>query len=140
MSKTEIDYRELIKYLPVISPFVEACVQNESMRFYLLNEQWTHPTIWVEDQFRAYVEKVDVEIRRAIASKRPAWHWVNQALWAFLATNAPAARHYIPLLLDGIQQTLLEREWYELMPFYLPVRQHTLAIISIQNYPKRRLA
>lgn len=81
---------------------------------------------------------VELEVRRAVAARRPNWTMLNWRLWSFLANSAPAARDNIPQVLDEVQQTLLKNEWFELMSHFQTVRQHVETTISIQRYPKRK--
>ncbi len=61
-------------------------------------------------------DDVEFELRQYLAGSTFTRHHLNKAIRSFLTIDREEASAMTALLLAGVELTLLENEWYELMP------------------------
>ena len=74
-------------------------------------------------------------LRRYVGGRDRTLHGMNYEIRSFLALDERGAKGMIAFSLEAIRQTILENEWYEVMPKYLIARQRIQKKFGIEDLP-----
>lgn len=66
----------------------------------------------------------EFELRQYLAGEAKTRYHLNRSIRKFLSLDDHSARTMICFSLDAVEATLLDNEWYEVMPRYQSVRIH----------------
>lgn len=69
-------------------------------------------------------DSFEFEMRQYLAGETKTRYHLNRSTRTFLLLDDPSARTMIRFSLNAVEATLLDNEWYEVMPRYRNVRRH----------------
>lgn len=75
----------------------------------------------------------EFELRQYLAGETKTLYHLNRSIRTFLALDDSSARAMILFSLNAVEATILNNEWYELMPVLRKIRKHIQTTFTIET-------
>lgn len=122
---------------PLITTFTKTTVDVTSVETFLLGVP-RYREAGFEMKVSSYAGRLlhrtdsfEFELRQHLAGETKTLYHLNRSIRTFLALDDTSARAMIHFSLNAVEGTILNNEWYELMPRFRIVRQHVQKLIAL---------